>query len=541
MAKHPSMGTQGRTPVRVTRRLHAAALIFYLGLGYSLHAQSAGLGRIVFPVSGPPEAQKRFTRGVLFLHSFEYLDAREEFIAARTLAPNFAMAYWGEAMTYNEPAWFAQEPASARTALSRLGATSAQRRSKAPTEREKAYLNAVEILYGQGTKEERDLAYAAAMRSIHQTYPKDLEAAAFYALALIGTCHHGRDFRTYMQAAAIAEDIFAANPEHPGAIHYLIHCYDDPIHAPLGLRAARLYAAIAPQAAHARHMPAHIFFALGMWQEGAAANEDAWNVSRANAARKGLPIEAGGYHALWWLEYAYLQQGRYADAYRVLQTIGQIAVAPLPPLLRFHLVHMRVMYSIETGKPYQAGVDTSGLDMSASGADLFASGMTALNSGLRDQAERSLASLQPSTAPQSDHHRHLYPGDVQALQIMQKELAALLHMADGKSGEAIELMKAAVALEDKAVFESGPPLPPKPAHELLGEILLQLGQSNLARVQFEISLTRSPKRALSLLGLARSFAQGGNKAAARQIYDELRKMWSAADPAILKALDDSLR
>jgi tetratricopeptide (TPR) repeat protein len=124
---------------------------------------------------------------------------------------------------------------------------------------------------------------------------------------------------------------------------------------------------------------------------------------------------------------------------------------------------------------------------------------------------------------------------------MEKELAALLYMANGKSGEAIELMKAAVALEDKAVFESGPPLPPKPAHELLGEILLQLGQSNLARVQFEISLTRSPKRALSLLGLARSFAQSGNKAAARQTYDELRKMWSAADPAILKALDDSLR
>src|SRR2546423_11472421 len=188
----------------MTRRLHAAALIFYLGLGYSLRAQSAGLGRIVFPVSGLGEAQKRFTRGVLFLHSFEYLDARAEFIAARTLAPNFAMAYWGEAMTYNEPVWFAQEPASARTALSRLGATSAQRRSKAPTKREKAYLNAVEILYGQGTKDERDLAYAAAMRSIHQTYPKDLEAAAFYALSLIGTCHRGRDFRIYMQAAAIA-------------------------------------------------------------------------------------------------------------------------------------------------------------------------------------------------------------------------------------------------------------------------------------------------------------------------------------------------
>ena len=202
-----------------------------LALTVSLEAQpAAGLGRIVFPTSGPAEAQKHFIRGVLLLHSFEYRKAREEFLSAQKVAPAFAMAYWGEAMTYNEPVWFAQDLSAARAALKRLPAN-------APTERERAYLAAVEILYGEGSKESRDFAYATAMRRLHEKYPDDQEAAAFYALSLLGTCHQGRDFRTYMNAAAIAEALLAKNPEHPGALHYAIHSYDDPIHAPLGLRA----------------------------------------------------------------------------------------------------------------------------------------------------------------------------------------------------------------------------------------------------------------------------------------------------------------
>src|SRR5712692_5004514 len=194
----------------------------YLALMFSLQPQPGGLGRIAFPTSGPAEAQKHFVRGVLFLHSFEYRAAREEFLSSQKLAPAFAMAYWGEAMTYNEPVWFAQDLNSARAALKRLPAN-------APTERERAYLAAVEILYGEGTKEHRDFEYATAMRRLHEKYPDDHEAAAFYALSLLGTCHRGRDVRTYMKAAAIAEAVLEKNPEHPGALHYAIHSYDDPI------------------------------------------------------------------------------------------------------------------------------------------------------------------------------------------------------------------------------------------------------------------------------------------------------------------------
>ena len=509
-----------------------ALFVLHLALTFSLQAQpAAGLGRIAFPTSGPAEAQKHFIRGVLLLHSFEYKPAREEFLTAQKAAPGFAMAYWGEAMTYNEPVWFAQDLNSARAALKR-------RPANAPTERERAYLAAVEILYGGGTKEDRDFAYATSMRRLHEKYPDDHEAAAFYVLSLLGTCHRGRDFRTYMKAAAIAEAVLEKNPEHPGALHYAIHSYDDPIHAPLGLRAARAYAKVAPAAAHALHMPSHIFFAVGLWDDAARSNEDAWKASQIRQ-----PIESGGYHALWWLQYAYLQQGRFADARRVLAMMEKMTAAQPSPALRFHLVQMHAMYSIETGEAPKAGVDVSDIDLPARAANLFAAGTDALNRGRRQDAERSLAALrnlQPSVAADDSHRDHVYQGDAQAVAIMENQLAALLLNADGRSKEAIELMKKAVAMEDKTPYEFGPPMPPKPAHELLGEILLSLGHPELARVQFELALLRAPKRALSLLGLARSFVQSGKKAEAREVYGELRQIWSRADPEILKGLEQSV-
>src|SRR5690606_18685322 len=170
-------------------------------------------------------------RGLLMLHSFEYEDAREAFQEARRLDPAFAMAYWGEAMTHNHPIWQEQDRDAALEALGRLAPTPEERYAKAPTDREKDYLWTLDVLFGEGSKEARDFAYADALAELANAYPDDLDAAAFYALAILGTAHDGRDFATYMQAAAVAEEVFAANPRHPGAAHYLIHAYDDPVHA----------------------------------------------------------------------------------------------------------------------------------------------------------------------------------------------------------------------------------------------------------------------------------------------------------------------
>lgn len=520
-----------------------AAWLFLVTPGVS---QNAGLGKITFPTSGSPAAQAHFIRGVLFLHSFEYRDAREAFHEAQRLDPGFAMAAWGEAMTYNEPLWFAQDAQAARRVLSRLAATPAERQAKAPTDREKAYLGAVDVLYGRGTKEERDLAYGDAMRRLHAAYPDDHEATAFYALALMGSCHRGRDFRVYMQAAALAEEIYSENPEHPGALHYLIHSYDDPIHAPLGLRAARVYARVAAEAAHALHMPSHIFFALGMWDESVKSNEDAWAASRRSATRRGEPLDAGGYHALWWLHYAYLQQGRYGDARRVLQTAQDEAGGHPPMLPLFHLTQMRIAHSIETGTPYQRSASTVGLDLPARAGDLYATAVTALHAGDREAAGKLLEEMRlligesPHSSADHGHGGHVYAGDAKVADIMALQLEALLAVADGKTGESLTAMKNAVEIEDRLSYEFGPPLPHKPAHELFGEILLQLGQPRLARVQFEFALLRAPKRALSLLGIARCDEELRDLGAARRSYEELREIWNQAGPEVREALEASL-
>src|SRR5947209_7231062 len=249
------------------------------------------VGEVAFANSGPLEAQEPFLRGLALLHNFEYPDAAEQFRKAEAVDPDFAMAYWGEAMTFTHPVWMQQDLDAARAVLGRLGATPEARLAKARTERERDYLRAVEVLYGSGTKEERDFRYSDAMAALHQRYPQDVDATAFYALSLLGTAHQGRDFATYMRSAALLEEVFPTHQRHPGVLHYLIHSYDDPIHAPLGMRAARLYGKVAPNAGHALHMTSHIFVALGLWDDVIAANERAIGVVNRHRADKRQPAE----------------------------------------------------------------------------------------------------------------------------------------------------------------------------------------------------------------------------------------------------------
>src|SRR6185436_14519928 len=255
--------------------------------------------------------------GLAQLHNFEYDEAARAFREAQTIDPGFAMAYWGEAMTKNHPVWMEQDLGGARRILERLGTTAGERIAKAQTERERAYLRAIDVLYGAGDKRARDGAYLEEMRRIHTTYSTDVDATAFYALALLGSAHDGRDTAIYMQAAAALEEAFATRPDHPGLAHYLIHSYDDSAHAPLGLRAARRYSAIASSAPHALHMTSHIYLAAGMWDEVVAANEQATRVGAARARAAGRTAPGCG-HFNMWLMYGYLQQGRTDAAREVL-------------------------------------------------------------------------------------------------------------------------------------------------------------------------------------------------------------------------------
>ena len=504
-------------------------------------AGAASLGEIRFPTSGAAAAQPDFERGVLLLHSFEYDDAAAAFREAERRDPGFAMAYWGEAMTHNHPLWHQQDLAAARAALERLAPTPEARRAKAPSAREKAWLAAVETLYGDGDKASRDGRYAAAMQRLAGDDRDDLEAASFYALALLGTCEAGREVPVYMRAAAVAEEVFARNPRHPGAVHYLIHSYDDPVHAPLGLRAARVYARIAPAAAHALHMPSHIFLALGMWDEVAASNEASWAASEERRRRLRLPLEERGYHALSWLAYAYLQQGRLRDARRLLAEMAADAAASGgSPRTREHLALMQAGYRIES-RDWRADLGAvpgrEGIDGGIAAAARFAHGLAALRAGDPAAARRDLAALDAMDAIGATDATGATGAKQGPSGILRAELAAILLLGPGDrpvaggdaARQAVAALERAAADEDAASYEFGPPVVVKPAHELAGELLLDLGQPAAARRHFEQALARAPRRSLSLLGLARAAARGGDAAAAAAAYADLAASWRRAD------------
>ncbi|MEQ1764663.1 MAG: hypothetical protein ABL984_16155, partial [Pyrinomonadaceae bacterium] len=303
-------------------------------------AGTVDLGVIEFPNSGSPEVQKAFINGVLLLHSFEYDAARKSFVEAQQIDKDFALAYWGEAMTYDHPIWPENDRPGGLAALAKLAPTVAIRRERAKTDREKMYLDAVERLYGEGDTPARATAYSAAMEKLSRTFPDDLEAKAFYSLSVLGLTRITRNTENYMRAAAVAETIYQKNPLHPGALHYLIHAYDDPIHAPLGLRAARVYGTVARSASHAQHMPSHIFFALGMWDDSIRANTDSMKTARDSGG--------GGYHALHWLQHGYLQLGKVEDATRTLAIIEDDNKRIATGYARTHLAMCRATMLVET-------------------------------------------------------------------------------------------------------------------------------------------------------------------------------------------------
>src|SRR5690349_9626268 len=314
-------------------------LLLVLTFAFSAHA--ADLGTVAFSTSATnPKAQALFERGVAALHSFWYEEAADAFRAARELEPSFAMAYWGEAMTHNHPIWMEQDREAALAILKQLP-------KEAGTPREREWLAALDALYGEGDKHARDNAYERAMTVLAARYPDDLEAQAFRALAILGTISRdAEDARKQIRAAAVLEPLLPRAPEHPGVLHYLIHAYDDPLHAPLGLRAAQRYARVAPAAHHALHMPSHIFLQLGMWNEAAASNEQSFAASKAWVERAKLASSKRDLHSLAWLQYIYLQQGRRDEAKRLLDEVTGDSPRELSTRTR-----MLSTWAVETSEP----------------------------------------------------------------------------------------------------------------------------------------------------------------------------------------------
>lgn len=511
-----------------------------------------GLGSLSFPTSTQSiAAQTAFNKGMLLLHLFEYQSAEKSFQQAQKIDPGFVMAYWGEAMTATHPVWNQQNMALGRSALAKLAATPKARAEKAKTGKEKLWLAATEIMYGEGSKLQRDQQLLAAMQRMEEQFPADDEVKLFHSLALLGVTQGDRHIPNFLKAAEIAKAVYARNSDHPGAAHYWIHGLDDPEHAAGALVAANSLAKIAPTAGHAQHMTAHIFMALGMWDEVVLSNENAIRVIRDQALAQKLPVVAHCGHYAEWLQYTYLQQGRLvqaqnlfdtcrkesADAYAWYQVHPDKLLRRTPAQFKARIA--RSLISMQAAAMIDAPslqarnllVELDHIDVGRDiGAEYFSYGFAALNQGQMVTAEAALLSLQTigRQAPAMGEQARM----TGYLLVMANSLESAILQRKGQTGQALSLAAKAAADFDAMPFDFGPPVTIKPPHELLAELLLAAGKPAEALVEFDLTLKTSPNRAQAMLGRVRALQQVGDQPGAAKAAADLLLVWRHADASL---------
>lgn len=480
-----------------------------------------------FPTSESGAAQTHFLDGVTYMHLHMFEDAEAQFHAAQALAPDFAMAYWGEALNQHRTIWSIHRYDEARAVLAKLGATPQERAAKAPTEREKQYLGAVELLFGSGTQPEREAAYSAAMRELSEAHPEDLEATAWYALSLMRITPLGltRE-QTRSLLAATSLRVLSRNPRHPGANRYLIQATDDPENTGLGIVAVENLAAIDTDAAEAIHIPSHYWLQHGMWQEVAESNWRAFASSMAWVAANGwsLPdLNQHNYgHLLQFANYGYLQSGNLAQAAAIRERVradyiasglaGEIEVP-------FADVNARYVLDLEQWQLAEPLAETA-LEYGITDAGLWqAIGVAAAKTGklaLAQQAVAILHSISSDPAAQ---------GPVSA-----GAVDGLIQLAQGHNETALNLLREASELNwnQPTTLLGVPPRPVKPPVELYAEALLATGDASTALAQFQLGLTRYHGRTNLLLGAARAAEAMGNVELAQHYYQQLTQTWRTA-------------
>jgi hypothetical protein len=498
------------------------------------HGAPRQLGTVHFDTSCAPAARADFDRGVALLHSFWFSAAVESFTAVLARDPGCVMAHWGIAMS-----WWSNPFGGFRTpqALVKGGeAVAAGRAVAGGTERERAYLEAVATLYADvATRDQRTrtVAYEKAMEALVAQWPKDVEARIFYALALGQTAlPTDKKYTNQLKAAAILEEEFARQPEHPGLAHYIIHSFDVPPLASRGLDAARRYAKIAPDAAHALHMPSHTFTRLGLWQDSIEANRES-----ATAASRDAGAASEELHAFDYQVYAYLQTGQDAAAKRVLDLVGPLAVRipnagvgnAAPPSAGYYAVTaMPARYALERA----AWSEAAALQVVetpfpwATAVTHFARALGAARSGNVEAASRDrdrLAALGQTLKSANDAYW------TEQVEIQRLGASAWIAFASGRHDEALASMREAADREDATEKAAVTPGPIKPARELLGELLLELKQPAEALTAFDTTLKKEPNRFRSALGAARAAKASGKLAIAKSHYASVLKIASRAD------------
>ena len=454
----------------------SVAMVVAAGIAVALSARPTmqQFGTITFPTSGAAAAQEAFLTGVKALHNFQFDEAAVAFKQAQTTDSNFALAYWGEAMSHNHPLWAQQDVDKAKAVLEKLGPTHEARLAKAKLPKEKAFLDAQQVLYfGPGDKLARDAAYSNVMAKMYAQYPDDHEVGIFYALSLLGSVRPGdAGFRRQALAASIAEKIFTANPNHPGAAHFIIHSFDDPDHAPLALAAANAYAKIAPSAAHALHMPSHIYVQRGMWEQVRQSNIVAYKAAIDLNAKMKLAEGREDFHTLGWLGYAHQMLGDFDESKKTVELAkGAADRNPANAGIRDGYLGMRARHIQESGQWEKLELPAAAAPMGGDHANMpgmnmgpaqgsatwiYIVGVSAAklgDMGTADAAEAQLKGLREKAQGGPNAYA------VRPHAVREKELGAIIRWAKGQKEEALALAKAAVDVELTMEAPSGPPDP----------------------------------------------------------------------------------
>src|SRR6202167_683536 len=499
----------------------------------------AQLGTVHFPVSCTPAAQRTFERGVALLHSFWYEESEKAFFEIEKQDPKCAMAYWGEAMSLWHQLWNRPDAQTIERASRELEKSDGLNR----TPRESAYIQALKAFYSNSEHadhEARAHAYSVAMQKLYEKYPADHEAAAFYALSLLASePDDDATFTNRKQAGAILEKLFAVEPDHPGIAHYLIHTYDKPQLAQLGLPAASRYAQIAPAAPHALHMPSHIFARLGLWQDDINSN-----LASIAATRKTAAMHMGGeghqFHAMDYLVTAYLQTGREADAWKVIEEVKAMP-AMKDPMYGTDFdprIYPLVVFPARCALEMHHWTEAASLTPVAGATDgensitYWARAIGAARSGNTAQAQSDINHIDAIHKTLLDQNKKPF---AEAADQDRKEATAWLDHAEGKNDDAVSALRAIAEKQESSGDKSDGEIP---AREMLADILLETKRPDQALAEYKTSLKFFPNRFNSLYGAAQSAEMAGQASQAAEYYALLVKTCdgsSSSRPELAKA------
>lgn len=499
-------GSFAATPVNATPRAN--------------RAQGERLGGVNFPISCTPDAQKTFNTGLALLHNFQYEEAEQTFSQAAQQDPTCAMAYWGKAMSLYHQLW---DWPSADTLKEGHDDTSQAMKLRAKTEQERMYVVSAGVFFQANpnlSKASRIKAYSDWMGRIFTKYPDDVNAGAFYALSLITLQGKKADQdANRKQAIDILDKLMAVAPDNPGVLHYLIHAADTPELAPEGLEAARRYAKLAPDSSHALHMPSHIFVRLGLWQEAIDSNIAA-EAAAAQATQAGKADATYQFHAMDFLNYAYLQSGQAAKAQAILGQLKSVPGATADEIARSTaLLTARTALELHDWKTAAALAPFDG----PLGGNYDVRAIGAARIGDAAGAEQDVVKLKQDTSAANGGSKTGSSGMYEAagnLPVLEAE--AWVDYAQGKREDAVKMMREAAKQEDAAGVDSLT----MPAREMLGDMLLEMKRPAEALVEYKAALAESPNRFDGLYGAAQAAQLAGRTTEARDYLAKLVKVCS---------------